>query len=312
MASANFLLVIVLSLKNTPLGFLIGLSHERLNFFHRIAGFTTLVFVIIHGCAYTSYFASLGRLNRLTEHDEIFGTVAGFAFLMMAISGAIVRRWWYELFYSLHIMFWIVAVVMTGFHQPDLAKKVLYLTLVTAGIWVLDRIARYLRLAIHSRNNFAILEYLPNGATRVIINKTPIRAKSGQHCFLYIPGIKAFETHPFTLVDVEPVEFVISSYDGFTRALYNRAQELELAPIRVSVDGPYGTLPDMKRKDKIIFIAGGSGASFTVGAALNLLKQLGDDDKIIEFIWLFTAYSKSTPPYPVHNTNTLQTPASGS
>lgn len=53
------------------------------------------------------------------------------------------------------------------------------------------------------------------------------------------------------------------------------------------MDGPYGATPDfVKSADKVMLIAGGSGASFTFGVALDMLKKLGTSTKTtIQFIW---------------------------
>jgi predicted ferric reductase len=106
---------------------------------------------------------------------------------------------------------------------------------------------------------------------------------------LWIPRIRLIETHPFTIVSstATSIEFVIAAYDGFTKDLRQYALKHPGASLRASIDGPYGSTPDLtKTADKVVFISGGSGASYTFGVALDMLKKLGSSTKTtIDFIW---------------------------
>ncbi|KAF9765142.1 hypothetical protein IL306_002618 [Fusarium sp. DS 682] len=287
MAIANLLVVVLLSLKNTPVVMFMTSSYERLNIIHRIAGYTTLVFAIVHSCSYTAVFGAQDFLKRLLAKEEIFGMVAMGSFLVLGFAGAVLRTWWYELFYYLHVAFWILAVIMTGFHQPEPSKKILYVISASAGIWVLERIVRLVRIIVNSANNTVTLTPLPNGGTRVTLAKAPFGSSPGKHGFLWIPAVRAAETHPFTMVATNPLEFVVAAYDGFTRTLHKCAVENPGIRLKASVEGPYGNHPDIKGYDKVMLIAGGSGASFTVGAALDILEKLNTDAEVeIEFVWM--------------------------
>lgn len=103
-----------------------------------------------------------------------------------------------------------------------------------------------------------------------------------------MPKIRHFETHPFTIVSTSPnLELVISAYDGFTSDLHDYAVKNPGAALHASIDGPYGALPDFsKSADKLVLIAGGSGASFTFGVALDTIKRLAVESTMkIDFIW---------------------------
>ncbi|UKZ73309.1 hypothetical protein TrVFT333_000952 [Trichoderma virens FT-333] len=288
MAVANLVVLIFLALKNTPLAFLTAWSYERLNILHQIAGSMCIIFVIIHACCYSSYFGFAGRISILREESVIYGEIAGLSFFIVGFAGVVIRRWWYELFYYIHISFWILAIVMVGLHQPSFGEKIVYVVIVTAGIWVLDRLVRVTRLLIYSTNNSAVLTPLPNGGTRVTLKKAPLGAVSGQHCFLWIPSIRTCETHPFTIASMDPLEFVVSSHDGFTRDLHRYAVKYPGATVKASVEGSYGTLPDASEYERVVLVAGGSGSTFTFGMALNMLKDVSSSqlDKKITFIWM--------------------------
>lgn len=109
----------------------------------------------------------------------------------------------------------------------------------------------------------------------------------GTHCFLWIPSIRAIESHPFTIFSTNPLEMVVAVYDGFARDLHEFALKNPGKLLKASVDGPYGIVPHFTTFDKIIFITGGSCASFTCGAAINVLQKLGDSTTTsIDFIWV--------------------------
>jgi hypothetical protein len=57
--------------------------------------------------------------------------------------------------------------------------------------------------------------------------------------------------------------------------------------LRASFDGSYGTPPAFTHHaDKMVPIAGGSGASFVFGVALDLIRKLKEPSKTtIDFIW---------------------------
>lgn len=286
MLSANFALVIFLALKNTPLAFLSAYSYERLNGLHQIAGYTCFVYLVLHASMYTRYFLTNDMIEVLQEASVIAGIVAGFAFLGVAFSAVVIRRFWYEAFYLIHIACFIVAIICAAYHQPGLEDGVIVIFGVIAAMWTADRALRAARLLYQSVNNEATLEPLPNGGTRITLAKRPFGVVPGKHCFVWIPKIRMLESHPFTVVASEPMEFVVSAYDGFTGDLHRYALANPGAKLKASVDGPYGTFPDPMGYDKVILIAGGSGASFTFGLAVNMLERMGPESTTnITFIW---------------------------
>jgi predicted ferric reductase len=290
----NLVLVVFLALKNTPLAFLTAYSYERLNCLHHVVGYTVFAYMVIHGAVYTAFFNSQGRLLTIfAERGQIAAIVAGFAFLSVVFSAVFLRRLRYELFYVTHISSWIVAVVAVGFHQPEFANKTLIVILIAASIWFVDRIIRAGRVLYYSANNSATLHPLPDGGTKIVMKKVPGRAEPGKHCFVWIPAIRKFETHPFTIHRSSPVEFTVKARNGFTSDLHKYATAHPGATVRASIDGPYGTFPDPMDFDKIVLIAGGGGATFTFGLAINVLERMDEDKpKNVVFIWAVKRHGK--------------------
>lgn len=288
--------VILLAMKNTPLGFLSGWSYERLNILHQIAGYATVVHVIIHGASYAMAFDELGLLARFQEVKDACGIVAGFAFVFVAIAAIFIRPWYYELFYIIHVSFWMVAVVTFAIHQPDFAMPFIYMTIVVAGLWILDRTIRFLRLMFYTANNSVSLTPLTHKGTLVTLPKAPIGAAPGQHCFLWIPKLRRFETHPFTITSVNPLQFVVASHDGFTQELHQYAIDHPGQPLSASVEGAYGSFPSPMKFDKVLLIAGGSGASFTFGLAKRILEHKTNvhASQRISLVWSVKQHCKFT------------------
>ncbi|KAL2198183.1 ferric reductase NAD binding domain-containing protein [Corynascus similis CBS 632.67] len=283
----NLSVVIFLALKNTPLAFLTAYSYERLNCLHQIAGCTMFIMMVLHGALYTSFFAGQGRLVSIYSTSSGIGAiVAGFAFLSVVSSALVLRRVWYELFYVTHITSWVLGIIALGIHRPEIANKTLIIVLLAASMWFADRVIRACRVLYYSINNEAILHPLPDGSTKVVMKKVPARTEPGKHCFIWIPAIRKFETHPFTIHGSSPLEFTVQARNGFTSDLYKYAAAHPGAAVRASIDGPYGTFPDPMEFDKIVLIAGGGGATFTFGLAINVLERMDEDSpKNIVFVW---------------------------
>jgi len=288
MALLNMSFITLLSLKNTPLAYLTAYSYERLNALHQVGGYTTMIYVFIHMIVFVRYFRG-PKLYVILEHENIYGMVAGASMFVTVMAAITLRRLRYELFYVTHIVMFIIIIVMMGLHRPDLAEKAAIITIVAGSMWAADRLLRGSRILWYSHGNRATITPLSNGGTRIVLSRSPSRAIPGNHCFVWIPKIRLLETHPFTIVSTTPnsLELVVAAYDGFTNDLHNYAIANPGVTLQASVDGSYGVTPNFANTaDKIILVAGGSGASFTFGVALDTLKKLGTSRKTtIDFVW---------------------------
>jgi predicted ferric reductase len=313
--TALLVFVIFLSLKNTPLAILTSYSYERLNFFHRVAGYSLIGFTMAHTVVMlvavslqrlksTSFYPFVTQLTilqwaRVKDLSEflllknVYGIVAGSAMLVILATVLVLRKSQYETFHIIHITMVALILITAAMHRPDI-PMVGKIVALAASLWIADRTFRLLKLAFYGLGNTATITPLPYGGTRIVMRKSPIRAVPGAHCFLWIPGVRSTESHPFTILSTSPFEMVIAAYDGFTRDLHTKAMENPGQVLRASVDGPYGTVPDFTLYSKVLFIAGGSGASFTCGAAVDLLRKLGRSTATaIEFVWVMKEQGKS-------------------
>lgn len=191
-----------------------------------------------------------------------------------------------------HIILFILIVITVGMHRPKFSSSTLIIVIFTACLWIMDRLIRTAKICWNFFGNSASVTALADNAIRVRLNRR-INCKPGSHAFLWVPAIRWVESHPFTLVSSNPSEFVIRVYDGFTRDLYKAAQRSPGRVLRCSVDGPYGQVPNFRRFEKVILVAGGSGASFTFAIALDLVEKLDTAVKTIDFIWAVRQQGKS-------------------
>lgn len=229
----------------------------------------------------------MDRLIVLKERPQIMGITAASGFLIIFLTATFLRKRQYEAFYIIHITMTILVLIMAGLHRHQIVTtKSSYILAFTALIWGIDRTVRAANLLYYSFGNDASIIPLSHGGTRIIFRKAPKTIVPGDHCYIWLPGIRALETHPFTCMAIDPLEFVVSSHDGFTKDLQFCAQRDPGAVLKASIHGPYGVMGDLTSFNRVVFIAGGSGVSFTSGVAAQLLQKLGDSRSTnIEFIW---------------------------
>lgn len=287
LAAANMCLLTFLALKNTPLAFLTAYSYNYLNILHRLAGWTTLLMVCLHMILYILSYHLRGNMDALCSPRIVWGEVAaGCAFVMCVLS--VFRRRMYEIFYIAHVSLFIVLVVGIGLHRPGLSRWLIWFCVFMGIAWSTDRILRLFMLVYYAPGNNATLMPLGCGGVKVTLKRKVKLCKSGtSHVYLWIPAIRPFETHPFTVVSAEPLELVIKGHDGFTRDLVRYANNHPGAVLRSSIQGPYNSLAHLGDFSHLVFVAGGSGASFTFGSAIQALRLAKSKGKSvhIDFVW---------------------------
>jgi predicted ferric reductase len=165
----------------------------------------------------------------------------------------------------------------------------LKITILAAALWSADRLFRLARWAYFAVGNYCTLTPMSSDTTKVTLHRSLSGAKPGSHAFVWIPGVRAFEAHPFTIVSNEPVEFLVKARDGFTKALYRKACEKPGMKFRASIDGAYGNAPNLDENfDRLLLVAGGSGVTFTMALALVWARKNRDatSSSTLDFVWV--------------------------
>lgn len=281
-------LCVFFGMKNTPLALVSSLSHASLNVLHRVVGYVAVLLIVLHAILYTIFLSRQGRLAKLLESSDLSGIGAGITMIVLLLTG-LYRYRHYEMFYIGHIAGFVMTIILAVLHRPLWAKKLPIVMLFTAGLWAIDRTLRTSRLSWNVVNNHALCYPLPGGGIRLLLKKPSVEgATPGSHCYLWIPRVRFFQLHPFTIVSNGPLglELVIKSQQGFTEALGEFAMKQPGRAIWASLDGPYGALPDTTGYDKLVFISGGSGAAFTFGLMNRILHRTGGlISQPIDFVW---------------------------
>lgn len=293
MAVSNIVLLVFLALRHTPLAPLSGSSYEKLRPLHKMAGYTCILLAVTHALIWIISSSKEGILAYLKQTPDIGGETAALSMVLIFLTTLGLPKWWYEAFYVIHVTLFLVILAMLGLHQPDFTVGVLKITIFVAALWVLERTLRLFKLSWNFFGNYATLTPM-DGAVRIKLNRGVRSHQAGSHAFLWLPSMRLFETHPFTMISTEPVEFLVRPYDGFTKKLYQVACTGSGEPVRVhcSVDGPYGQIPNFFDFDRVVLVAGGSGATFTFSIAMDLIKKYtaAGSNKKIDFVWTVKTY----------------------
>ncbi|KAL9100502.1 MAG: hypothetical protein Q9163_004125 [Psora crenata] len=273
----------------SPVQYLTRMSYEALNPYHRLLGRIIVFFFACHAILYLNFYVQKGLLSkRIRDWDVFLGLCAfGIAWLLFTTTLARIRNYNYRIFFYTH-------VVLSASLLPILFLHVSHLR-----IYVLEAAAAY-ALIILQRN-------LSQVATRAEITRIPetnllsinipltnsLRSKRyspGQHIYLGFPPLpQKLRINPFTIAN-DPstdgtIQLVARSLKGTTAMLETLASQLQAAT--VLIEGPYGSakyLPDLATYDRILLIAGGVGATFTI-PLLCRLRDSGGTTTHVKFVW---------------------------
>lgn len=212
-------------------------------------------------------------------------------------------------------MFYIVHVALATALIPVLFFHVHHIRIYlyeTAAIYALNTFVRWLS-ATELRGS---IRSIPN--TSLVEIKVPVDSSSaskrfaqsmrpGQHAYVSLSGnplLHTFRSNPFTVASVPDldghIKFVARALKGNTKKLLSNAEKDSAnAKLNITVEGSYGisTHGDRLLKyDRVLFIAGGVGATFIVPLYRQLLADLSPGKgsyrrQKVTFVWI--ARSKS-------------------
>lgn len=102
LALAQLIPVILLSTKNNPLGLLLGLGYEKLNWAHRWSGRLLWLCATLHMALWVDQYRRTGQLKVLASSENKYGIAAYVLLCALAVfSVRPARRRFYEVFYAL-------------------------------------------------------------------------------------------------------------------------------------------------------------------------------------------------------------------
>ncbi|KAF9693098.1 hypothetical protein EKO04_008588 [Ascochyta lentis] len=217
LAAFNLVFTVLFALRNNPFIWILGVSYDTFNLFHRWTARLVILESIAHVAAfmYNTYRVTYRGQSGWTSIKWVLGHSVSyqwgltafvvFIFLLLQSLGPL-RRAFYDTFLNLHRLGVIVALSGVYFHMakhalPQLPWAYLFITLLALEFLV--RIGRvvYFNFSWKQRNWTRVtVEALPEEATRVTFS-TPRswNHRPGLHTYVYLPRVAPFSVHPFSV-----------------------------------------------------------------------------------------------------------------
>lgn len=305
--------IVVTAMKANLLSLVTGISPDRLNVFHRWAGYLCLFMSLVHMIPF--FIQPVWQDNGMTVFQILFPPGSGIiygsgiaAFVplcwLCVLSLPVIRRHAYELFSILHAPVGYLYIGILFWHSKNFLMSWAYLEasvaiIVVCNIWRFCKLnwTKPWRYAFFVGDEAAI-QIMTENTVKITI-PTQVKWVPGQYFYLRMPGISLLENHPFTVTSLCSEDFpseygeqyrdavmVFRPYGGFTKKVLETA--IEKGPFhtyRAFLDGPYGGMRrDLAAFDTCILIAGGSGITSLMSQLLNLIKRMRDGKAITKKI----------------------------
>ncbi|EHK43843.1 hypothetical protein TRIATDRAFT_319185 [Trichoderma atroviride IMI 206040] len=213
--TAEMPLIFLFAGRSNPFVYLTGWSYRTFSIFHRWIALILTIEGIIHGCVFSAYYVN--EQGWSGYHEELstdptfkYGLLMVIALsLSAAFAFGPIRSRIYEFFKAFHISLTAIFLAALFYHIKDQFKG-LYKVWVWAcvGIWAGDHVLRLLRVLAMNYKSFlgqgslALASYSEETGMIRLQVKPSINGKRqtpGTYFFVYFPGMRFWETHPFTL-----------------------------------------------------------------------------------------------------------------
>lgn len=298
---------IMLCMRESVLTMLTGIPYQHFNFLHRWLGRIIFVQSFLHTLGWTII---EGRLYQpqpstyagwISQQYMIFGCVAMLfiTFLTVFSTKRAIQWTGYEFFKITH---WIVAVLYLGACWGHWDKLWCWMVPSLALI-AIDQFVRGARiLALHVgggkgtsigfRKAEAEAKVLGEGddvVVRLDFDFEHSAWQPGQHFYLTFPSLSIWQAHPYTpssspnpRSNVQHHTYIIRTRNGQSGKL----AEFANGTIPVILTGPYGKAFPAHDTQNMLAVAGGTGVSFTIPAAIAALRQIIVPQATVDFIWV--------------------------
>ncbi|KAG9892310.1 hypothetical protein KCV05_g17952, partial [Aureobasidium melanogenum] len=293
----------------SPIQHLTRCSWTTLNAAHQVLGRVSTILFYLHAGFYLNFFIQAHVLaKRIKDWDVILGLVGTIAFTAVGTTAlSPLRKLSYRVFYTTHVTLASMLLPVLYFHVHHIR------------IYIIETVVVYVvHLTLRILNEHKVegsLTLIPGTANLLEIN-IPIIAKSkqksimqwqpGQHIYVslaqgpvYMRALKS--RSPFTIASLPSedgnLKLVARILDGNTAALAKAATEGttgKASSIFLILEGPYGLSTHsttLLQYNRVLFIAGGVGATFVVPLYRTLLKDLSPSPgsrrrQNVAFVWV--------------------------
>ncbi|KAF4553559.1 Ferric reductase like transmembrane component-containing protein 8 [Elsinoe fawcettii] len=263
-----------------------GVSHEKLQVFHRWISYTFLATALVHTFPFIVYNIKTQQMQMQWDTNLCYWTgvvaIIAQAYLTFA-SISPLRHMSYEWFKFSHFVAALVFMLFLFFHCSYTLSSWDYF-IVSGVFFVLSWLHRQLRIYFeHGINNIARVSLASNGYVCVKV-QTTASWNIGQHFFVRFLhlGAHAWTIHPFTACSLPTIVdgkaelvFYIRPRGGFTARLARHAESHPDHTVKVLLDGPYGgvNMRQLQQSQRQLVIAGGSGAGWVLPFLHTLLRD---------------------------------------
>ncbi|GKT47645.1 ferric/cupric reductase transmembrane component 7 [Colletotrichum spaethianum] len=285
-------LVYLLAMKVNVVGFIAGISHERLNWLHRWVARTMFVTATVHGFHFWTEWVRADFVETQLRILPVikYGLGAWGILIWTFLTGMRpLRGMAYELFVAQHILSGVIFIWLVYVHIPEYARQYLWFTV---ALICFDRLARWAFLAWQNtrlRPNKSTckgmkrvghevqVQAVGSSTTVLTIKDVHFSWKAGQHLYLWLPRVGPFEAHPYTIACAHQlpetcicnsIQLVIRAHGGFSKRLHRYAQKAHASGNKETltgfVMGPYGAPPRWDIYETMVLISASTGASFTL------------------------------------------------
>ncbi|GAA6041443.1 hypothetical protein JCM8097_005252 [Rhodosporidiobolus ruineniae] len=312
LALGCFPFILAFGAKWNIVGFVVGVSHEKLQVYHQWLSHLFLILSLLHTFPFVVQGTHETRPNMdgLNPHGYsqlyyswhyYWSGIAALIPLAWLCWGSFtpIRRRFYELFKLLHIVSAILFSAFFYIHCNALLTSWHYLY-ATAAIYLSSVAMRFGLMLVRNGRHICTgrVEALADNAVRVTVRlpyDSPHRWTAGQHFFVNFVKVLPFESHPYTVANAPfadasstatPDRLDLVFRINPTRGLGPRLLRLAASAnpsTPVLLDGPYGGLVnrDLGRHDKVVLIAGGAGMTFATALLEELVGRVLREDPTV-------------------------------
>ena len=276
----------------SPIQYLTRMSHEELNPYHRLLGRIIVLLFACHAILYLNFYVQKGLLSkRIREWDVILGLIAiSIASILFTTALARIRNYSYRLFFYMHVILSISLLPILYLHVSHLRLYILE----TAAVFALLIIQRNISQAT-APATISLLAGTNLLSITIPLTK-PLRSKSftaGQHIYIGFPSLlQKLRINPFTIANnpckdsSTTIQLFARSLNGTTNIFKTFSSKFQPTPL--ILEGPYGSakyFPDFTQTyDRILLVAGGVGATFTLPLFCHL-RDVGGEYPEAKLVW---------------------------
>ncbi|KAF2725974.1 hypothetical protein K431DRAFT_238308 [Polychaeton citri CBS 116435] len=209
LAIGNLPILWLFATRNNPLLWATGWSFAAYTRLHRWVARITTFEIIIHAVGYSVLESRRGRYKEAwAEQYWYCGVIALIMMSFLLISSVyIIRKKFYDLFLTLHVIFATTCLVTVYFHVKIFDNEFKPYVWASVAFWSFDRLLRIIRTVFNGvlprmKGVKALAMYnRKTGLIRLdVTDFFPYRRPSpGTYYYIYEPGnIRGYESHPFT------------------------------------------------------------------------------------------------------------------